>query len=258
MPANTAHRLPSGAAWRPGSQEPLETVTPEDLGTAGYFEVSTAVRLLGDRWSLLIVREIWAGNTRYNEIHSALPGLSRSLLSARLRYLERLLVIERRDNNDTDRRSKLLYSLSEAGSDLVPVIRALGLWALTWQVPERSEAGGDVVAALRAMQASIDLSTMPKDRMSVQLYFTDSSHSAGYLRVDRTGARGCLGVTDETPDLVVRTSAATLQDLYWGHSSCREALFRREISFEGPVAYAQTFPSWFPDRPANGVVASTP
>lgn len=110
-----------------------------DCGAAGYCEVSTAIRLLGDRWSLLIVRELAVGNTRFTEIHQALPGLSRSLLVTRLRYLERLSIIERRSSAALDRRSKQRYALTEVGWGLTPALRALGHWALTWQIPIRAE-----------------------------------------------------------------------------------------------------------------------
>ncbi|RNM11708.1 winged helix-turn-helix transcriptional regulator [Nocardioides pocheonensis] len=108
-----------------------------DFGTAGYAEVSTAVRLLGDRWSLLIVRELAVENTRFTEIHRALPGLSRSLLVTRLRYLERLGIIERRSTAALDRRSKQRYALTDVGRGLTPALQALGDWALTWQIPIR-------------------------------------------------------------------------------------------------------------------------
>jgi DNA-binding HxlR family transcriptional regulator len=102
---------------------------------AGFVEVSTATRLLGDRWSLLIVRELAVDNTRFNQIHRALPGLSRSLLTSRLRYLERLNIIERQEIPDLDRRSTHQYSLTKIGWALTPVLRALGDWALAWQIP---------------------------------------------------------------------------------------------------------------------------
>lgn len=117
-------------------QGPISAVD-DDLGTAGYCEVSTAVRLLGDRWSLLIVRELAVGNTRFTGIHQALPGLSRSLLVTRLRYLERLCIIERRSTAALDRRSKQRYALTDVGNGLTPALRALGDWTLTWQIPIR-------------------------------------------------------------------------------------------------------------------------
>lgn len=106
--------------------------------TAPYDEVSTAVRLLGDRWSLLIVRELAAGNSRFTDVHQALPGLSRSLLAARLRYLERLNIIERQHTDDRDRRVRQLYVLTQAGWGLTPALSALAGWALAWQIGSRS------------------------------------------------------------------------------------------------------------------------
>ncbi|MDN4596699.1 winged helix-turn-helix transcriptional regulator [Leifsonia virtsii] len=59
-----------------------------------FCPVSIGARLIADRWTMLIVREILVGVTRFNAIHRALPAMSRSLLSTRLQYLERIGVVE--------------------------------------------------------------------------------------------------------------------------------------------------------------------
>jgi DNA-binding HxlR family transcriptional regulator len=217
--------------------------------SGGFCEVSTATRLLGDRWSLLIVRELAVGNTRFTEIHQALPGLSRSLLASRLRYLERLSILERQVTGDFDRRSLHRYGLTEVGWALIPALRALGDWAQTWQAAVRTDEPNEVALMLEQMQQSIAPSLLPNGRVAIQWYFAEASDKAVYLRADRSGVRACVGLTD-APDLIVRSTPATLNDLYWGRRTCRDAIGRRDITFEGPIAYAQAFPGWFPNRPA--------
>jgi len=80
---------------------------------------------------LLIVREMIAGARGLNQIHRGLPGLNRSVLSDRLRHLERTGLVER--PADGGRRTD--YQLTEAGEALRPVIIAIGEWTIDWQFP---------------------------------------------------------------------------------------------------------------------------
>ena len=225
-----------------------QTVMRDLPASADYCGVSTATRLIADRWSLLVVRELAVENTRFSEIHDALPGLSRSLLSSRLRYLERLGIIERLDLCQGDRRSKHLYVLTEVGWGLMPVLRALGDWGMQFQADSDDPSGMQV--DLQRMKESVDRSSLPDGRISIQFLFARSEQHSAWLRVDRAGARACLGVWEGDPNLVVRSTPATLSDLYWGQRTCRDAIANRDITFEGPVKYARGFSGWFSNRPA--------
>lgn len=233
-------------------------MTPDELrarpladnvsASADYCAVSTATRLLGDRWSLLVVREFFVGNTRFTEIQEALPGLSRGLLASRLGYLTRLGILERRAPDGSDLRAKHSYALSDSGRALGPVLTALGDWAAQWQAPTGPVVDGETLMDLRQLRESLDPSVLPTDRMQIQFLLSDSSPA--WLRADRGGVRACRGISEADPDLVVRSSLTTLNALYWGQRTCREAIARGDICFDGPTAYAHRFSGWFPNRPA--------
>lgn len=229
---------------------PPEHVLPGLPPNAQFCEVSTATRLIGDRWSLLIVRELVVGNTRFSQIHEALPGLSRSLLTSRLRYLERIGILERTAVDVADRRSTHSYWLTDVGRGLVPVLGALGEWVQSWLIPADADDRDNVPLLLRRSRESVERAALPGGRICIQYYFADSRDSAAYLRVNRSGVTSCIGVADEESDLVVRTTPETLSDLYWGRRTCRHAIAQRDITFEGPIAYARAYPDWFPNRPA--------
>src|SRR5437868_1037400 len=82
-----------------------------------YCPVARATEILADRWTPLIIRELLAGVSRFNEIERGLPGISRTLLAERLRRLEGAGVVERRAAE---------YRLTQAGTDLQRVIDAVG------------------------------------------------------------------------------------------------------------------------------------
>lgn len=95
--------------------------------------VAAALQLVGDRWALLVVRELLLGNHRFDEL-ARNTGAPRDRLAARLRDLESGGVIERRRYQE--RPTRFEYHLTEAGWDLGPVILALHAWGDKWAVAE--------------------------------------------------------------------------------------------------------------------------
>ncbi|MEU6479977.1 winged helix-turn-helix transcriptional regulator [Streptomyces sp. NPDC047017] len=91
-----------------------------------YCSAARALDTVGDRWTLLIVRELLAGPRRYTDLHADLPGVSTDVLASRLKDMER-------DGLATRRRlpppgAAFVYELTPRGRDLLPVLQALGEW----------------------------------------------------------------------------------------------------------------------------------
>ncbi|PKW10853.1 transcriptional regulator, HxlR family [Streptomyces sp. 1222.5] len=91
-----------------------------------YCSAARALDLVGDRWTLLIVRELLAGPRRYTDLHADLPGVSTDVLASRLKDMER-------DGLTTRRRlpppgAAYVYELTTRGRELLPVLQALGSW----------------------------------------------------------------------------------------------------------------------------------
>ncbi|QOT16816.1 helix-turn-helix domain-containing protein [Paenarthrobacter sp. YJN-5] len=95
--------------------------------SADYWSISQGLRLLGDRWSLLIVRELLGGERGFNDMSRALPDLSRTLLSQRLKRLVQLELVIR--NDETGPRGSRRYRLTPVGYGLRQTLESLGLWA---------------------------------------------------------------------------------------------------------------------------------
>ena len=94
-----------------------------------FCPVSLATEVLAERWTPMVIRELVLGNTRFNDIARGLPGISRSLLTQRLRHLERKGVVETWPS-PTGRGNE--YHLTPAGKDLYPVIEAMANWVIEW------------------------------------------------------------------------------------------------------------------------------
>jgi DNA-binding HxlR family transcriptional regulator len=90
--------------------------------------VAKATEVLAERWTPLIIRELLSGNHRYSEIQAGVPRMSPSLLSRRLRQLQRAGLVERRTDDD----GSPTYRLTAAGEELRPVLEGLGAWGQRW------------------------------------------------------------------------------------------------------------------------------
>ncbi|MGW3989162.1 winged helix-turn-helix transcriptional regulator [Streptomyces sp. NPDC004830] len=91
-----------------------------------YCSVARALDLVGDRWTLLIVRELLAGARRYTDLHADLPGVSTDVLASRLRDMERDGLVTRRRLPPPGAVS--VYEVTSRGRELLPVLQALGAW----------------------------------------------------------------------------------------------------------------------------------
>ncbi|GIE84996.1 winged helix-turn-helix transcriptional regulator [Actinoplanes regularis] len=117
-----------------------------------YCATARTLDLIGERWTLLLIRELLTGPKRFGDLQASLRGLGTGLLAARLKHLE---------NEGLARRIKLpppartpAYALTEAGAELGPAVLALARWGLRWAMEERRESEtfhpGWAVLGLRA------------------------------------------------------------------------------------------------------------
>ncbi|MEV5834951.1 helix-turn-helix domain-containing protein [Nocardia sp. NPDC052112] len=103
-----------------------------------YCSIARALDVVGDRWTLLIVRELLLqGPARFTDLKNGLPGIAANLLSTRLRELEQAELISRDDAPPPV--ATTLYRLTETGLALEPALQALGLWGLRFMTSVRPE-----------------------------------------------------------------------------------------------------------------------
>ena len=96
--------------------------------------VAEAAKLLGDKWTLIILRDLGQGCCRFKDLERTGEGISPSVLAARLRELEQRGILTRTSYNEIPPRVE--YALTEKGRDAIPVVEALGTYGTTWLIPE--------------------------------------------------------------------------------------------------------------------------
>jgi DNA-binding HxlR family transcriptional regulator len=201
---------------------------------AQYCPISKAAEVLGDRWSLLIVRELVIGSTRFNEIARGLPGLSRGLLSKRLQQLQRSGIIEQTDAG---------YALTRAGQDLQPLIMGLGEWGARWAFPDPAAEELDPDLLIWWMHRRIDRTRLTRERVVIEFEFSDTAKHY-WLVVEPHDVSVCLTHPGFQTDVLVSSDLSTMYRVWLGREELYDALRDEQIRLSGRAPLVRAFPRW--------------
>jgi DNA-binding HxlR family transcriptional regulator len=213
-----------------------------------FCPVALGTEVLGDRWTPLVVRELLLGNTRFNDIARGLPGISRSLLTQRLRHLERVGVLERWPVGGSAE-----YRLTPAGKDLEQIVFALGRWAIEWRYDELHPEEVDPVTLMWWMHRRVDTDRLPPGRVVVEFRHTGPVKQVLWMVLDRGEASVCIQHPGFESDLVVTTTTGALSSVFSGTATWRDALAGGAIVVDGPPKLVRSLPSWFLWSPFAGL-----
>jgi DNA-binding HxlR family transcriptional regulator len=201
--------------------------------------IARALDLIGERWALLVVRELLLGPKRFTDLRAGLPHVGPDVLSQRLRELERDGVVQRRTLAPPA--GARVYELTDRGMELEPVILALGRWGSTAPFPP-GDARLGVDSAILALRTLFDPSAADGLSASYELRFGEQRFHArvadGRLEVAR-------GAADD-PDASIETDTGTLSALLWHGRRLPEALRARDIAIEGSRPAVERFLRLFP------------
>lgn len=213
------------------------------MPTYGNFcPVSMAAEVVADRWTPLIIRELVLGNTRFNDIARAMPGISRSLLVQRLRHLERRGVLDTWPSS-TGRGSE--YHLTPAGRDLERVIDSLGRWAVEWLFDEIRPHDVSATTLMWWMHRRVDRDRLPPVRTVIEFRHTAPEAISIWLVIERGDASVCLQHPGFEVDVEVVAPTPALADVFQGYCTWAEALDADRISVSGPPRLTKALPRWF-------------
>jgi DNA-binding HxlR family transcriptional regulator len=203
-------------------------------GYGQYCPIALAAEVFAERWTPIIVRNLMIGCVRFGEILDGAPGLPRSVLSQRLRRLERDGVVERRDGG---------YRLTECGHELAEVCLALGVWGARWR--EVRPEHHDPYLVLWSVSRLVDPATLPRPRVVVRFDLTDRSRPDRYwLVLGSTGSEVCVREPGFPTDGVVGTDAAALVRWVTGAVSFGAAQRAGRMAVSGPGWLARQLAAW--------------
>ena len=214
-------------------------------GYGQFCPVAVACEVFAQRWTPIILRELFAGAQQFNEIHRGIPLISRPLLARRLRELEAAGVITMQPL-PTGRGHR--YCLTEAGNEFRSVIEGLGAWGQRWTVRVDRE-NLDPGFLLWNMRRRIATDNLPSHSVVVRLEF--SGVAATYrgplmywLLLDRAQVDLCIEDPGFEVDLFVDADLAAMAKIWLGDVTFETVLRSGEVRVIGPRHLVKAFPSW--------------
>jgi DNA-binding HxlR family transcriptional regulator len=221
--------------------------SPRDNGAVGrahgqYCPLALAAELLCERWTLLIVSRLLDGCSQFNEIHRGVPRITATMLTQRLRHLQRAGVVMSRP---APRGAPRNYELTAAGRELEPLIEGLAVWGQNWARDMRSD-DLDPAFLVWSMHMRLDSASMPAGRTVLAFEFSGAPREPRrFWLVNENGTVDmCLKDPGYAVDVYVRADLRLFIEAWRGFRNLRAEIASERVKLIGPAALTRQFPQW--------------
>lgn len=214
-------------------------------GYKQFCPVAMASEVLCTRWTLVLMRELIAGTTRFNDLRRGVPKMSPSLLSQRLKDLAEAGIVERRPV--PSEKGVFDYSLTEAGRDLRPVVEAVGSWGQKWVESSLSLKNLDASLLMWDMRRNLNVDPLPPRRSVIQFLYSDlpASKRHWWLVIEPEGAVDlCWSDPGFDTDLYVSTDLRTMTAIWMGVDTVAGAKRDDRLTLIGDRSLGDGMQSW--------------
>ena len=213
---------------------------------AGYGQfcpVAKATELIGEKWTLLVLRELLLGTTRFNDFQRGLSRMSPTLLAKRLNHLAKCGIIIRKRLSG---RKGHEYRLTAAGKELAPLLEVLAVWGMRWARGQLTDDELDVEFLMRELQRRLQTEHLPDGETVICMTFDElTKHKTWWLVVDGDAVDLCTEDTNKDVDLYINSSVRTIVEVWEGDVDIRTALRNGSIKTYGSHHIVRTMPDWF-------------
>jgi DNA-binding HxlR family transcriptional regulator len=210
-------------------------------GYGQFCPVSMAAEILCSRWTPLVVRELLAGTTRFNDLRRGVPRMSPALLSKRLKELEKsgIVSVERIG-------SGVEYRLTMAGEDLREIVMGLGFWGARWVESQLSLRNLDPSLLMWDMRRHLVLEPLPPRKCTIQFQYPDlpASRQNYWLVIDGAVVDLCAFDPGFEVDLLVRSPLRTMTAIWMGIAKLRGEIDAGNLELDGDPSIADAMHKW--------------
>ncbi len=212
---------------------------------AQFCPVAKTAEILGEKWTILILRELLYGTHRFSDFQRAINGISPTMLTKRLKELESHNLVVKEDHD---------YRLTAAGEDLAPLVRQYAIWGMRWGRQELSEAELDVELLLLDIRRRIKTEFLPESGAVIALQLTDQAEpNTWWFTVgsaeDKLENREVL-LSDSPPaseaDLLIESELRPLIEMWLGDLPLQDALVQRQLVLKGRPVLIRAIEQWLP------------
>jgi DNA-binding HxlR family transcriptional regulator len=204
-----------------------------------------AAELLCTRWTMLIVRELLAGTTRFNDLRRGNPRVPPALLSQRLKALEEAGIVER--SSIISDPGVMEYRLTKAGFELRPIVEAMGRWGYRWICSTASMEHLDASLLMWDMRRNITVDPVPTGRRVVEFNYPDASPNdrKWWLVIEPgTSPQICSIDPGHDVDLYVTVPLGVMTAIWMGHETFAAAIADDRLRFVGDTHLVDDLRKW--------------
>jgi DNA-binding HxlR family transcriptional regulator len=213
-----------------------------------FCPLSMAAEIVCTRWTPLVLRELFCGSSRFNDLRRGVPKMSPALLSKRLKELEVAGVVEvrRRDGNPE-------YFLTAAGMDLRPMIDSMMLWGHAWVEKNVTLSNLDPSLLMWDIRRGIRPEPPHPKRRTIQFLYPDldPADRNWWLVVENSEVELCYYDPGYEIDLLVTGSLRSVTSVWMGLSRLSQEIAAREVRIDGDPALARDVGRWLESHPMN-------
>jgi DNA-binding HxlR family transcriptional regulator len=202
-----------------------------------------AAEIVCSRWTALVLRELLAGTTRFNDLRRGVPLMSPTLLSKRLKELidAGLLTVTR-----TGRSGVVEYRLTQSGEDLRGIIMSLGVWGQRWIESSLSLKNLDPSLLMWDMRRSLSTASFPARKCTVKFTYPELSavRSSWWIVIDDGAVDLCSIDPGYDVDLYVRAALRNMTSVWMGVSTLKAEVEAGKIELTGDKVLARSMHNW--------------
>ena len=207
-----------------------------------FCPIAKASEIIGEKWTILIIRELLMGSRRFTDLQRGLGTISPTLLTRRLAHLEdRGLILKRRMKGQ----SSYEYIPTKSCEGLLPILLALGDWGMQWARSNLNTKDYDVELLMVYLQRSIQPDRLPAAETIIRFKFTDMTDKADWWLVVLPNE---TDICDKDPgkevDVFFTTTLHTMVDIWMGDTTYRKAIADDQLSIIGPTALVNNVTDW--------------
>jgi DNA-binding HxlR family transcriptional regulator len=207
-----------------------------------FCPVAKATEIVGERWTLLILRELMLGTCRFNHFQRALSRISPTLLNKRLKFLEERGIIVKKQSPG---QKGYEYRLTASGKELAPLVETLAVWGMRWARGQMTDAELDVEFLMWDLQRRLQTDQLPDGETVICFRFDELKQFKRWWLVVNDGIVDlCTQDPGKEVDVYINSTVRGLAEVWKGDVPLRQALANGTIKTHGARALERSLPKW--------------
>ena len=226
-------------------------------GYGQFCPIAKACEALGERWTLLLIRELLCGSRRYNDFKRGLPLISPTVLSQRLNTLQARGLVERKRSRDQKSQE---YHLTQAGRELEPIVMGLGNWGARWVRSQMSKDDLSVELLMWDMRRTINTSALSQDRTVLHFEFTDlkKQYNNWWMIAENSEIDLCVDDPGYGADVTFVSDLKTMTEIWMGDVSLSKAQADGQLEISGLSRLTRNLSKWLVFSAFAGIKGQQP